>query len=203
MKRSTGIGNSDGGPIGPNGISNWPAGLAAQLGPRRTLTGQPLPPALQAVAAAQAAGLLTAEHVKVLRDAVADLPGFVVLISQGSGNKTDQPIFSRLWGSGFLPSRHQGVRFRSQGDPVLYLSNPEGIDATNRRALLDGIRDLNAIAEHSVGDPEIQTRISQYEMAFRMQSSVPELMDLSREPKHVLDAYGPGTQARHTSGLMA
>jgi hypothetical protein len=119
-----------------------------------------------------------------------NLPAFVVLISQGSGNKTDQPIFSRLWGSGFLPSRHQGVRFRSAGDPVLYLSNPEGIDAANRRSLLDGIRDLNGIAEQSVGDPEIQMRISQYEMAFRMQSSVPDLTDLSREPAHIIESYG-------------
>ncbi len=119
-----------------------------------------------------------------------NLPAFVVLISQGSGNKTDQPIFSRLWGSGFLPSRHQGVRFRSGADPVLYLSNPEGIDRENRRQLLDGIRDLNGIAEEASGDPEIQTRIAQYEMAFRMQSSVPELTDLSREPAHVLKAYG-------------
>lgn len=119
-----------------------------------------------------------------------DLPAFVVLISQGSGNKTDQPIFSRLWGSGFLPSRHQGVRFRSSADPVLYLSNPDGIDRENRRQLLDGIRDLNSIAEESSGDPEIQTRIAQYEMAFRMQSSVPELTDLSQEPTHVLKAYG-------------
>lgn len=119
-----------------------------------------------------------------------DLPAFVVLISQGSGNKTDQPIFSRLWGSGFLPSRHQGVRFRSSADPVLYLSNPEGVGRENRRQLLDGIRDLNSIAEESSGDPEIQTRIAQYEMAFRMQSSVPELTDLSQEPAHVLKSYG-------------
>ncbi|MCC7086252.1 MAG: DUF1501 domain-containing protein [Pirellulales bacterium] len=119
-----------------------------------------------------------------------NLPAFVVLISQGSGNKTDQPIFSRLWGSGFLPSRHQGVRFRSGTDPVLFLSNPDGIARENRRALLDGIRDLNLIAGESSGDPEIQTRIAQYEMAFRMQSSVPELTDLSQEPEHVLKAYG-------------
>jgi hypothetical protein len=119
-----------------------------------------------------------------------NLPTFVVLISQGSGNKTDQPIFSRLWGSGFLPSRHQGVRFRSGADPVLYLSNPNGIDGNNRRSLLDGIRDLNLIAEESNVDPEIQTRIAQYEMAFRMQTSVPELTDLSQEPPHVLNSYG-------------
>jgi hypothetical protein len=119
-----------------------------------------------------------------------DLPAFVVMISQGSGNKTDQPIFSRLWGSGFIPSRHQGVRFRSGDDPVLYLSNPPGIDAATRRRMLDAAGRLNRIASESFGDPEIETRIAQYEMAFRMQTSVPELTDLSSEPKHVLDRYG-------------
>ena len=119
-----------------------------------------------------------------------NLPAFIVMISQGSGNKTDQPIFSRLWGSGFLPSRHQGVRFRSGDDPVLYLSNPPGIDSGSRRQMLDGLAELNQIAADSFGDPEINTRIAQYEMAFRMQSSVPDLTDLSKEPKHVLDAYG-------------
>lgn len=119
-----------------------------------------------------------------------NLPAFIVLISQGSGNKTDQPIFSRLWGSGFLPSRHQGVRFRSGQDPVLFLSNPPGMDPQGRRALLDAVRDLNSIAAKSVGDSEIETRIAQYEMAFRMQTSVPELSDISSEPKHILEAYG-------------
>jgi Protein of unknown function (DUF1501) len=119
-----------------------------------------------------------------------NLPAFIVLISQGSGNKTDQPIFSRLWGSGFLPSRHQGVRFRSGGDPVLYLSNPPGIDPHGRRVMLDSVKELNAIASDAVGDAEIETRIAQYEMAFRMQTSVPELSDISGEPQHVLDAYG-------------
>ncbi|HYG77070.1 MAG TPA: DUF1501 domain-containing protein [Planctomycetota bacterium] len=119
-----------------------------------------------------------------------NLPAFVVMISQGSGNKTDQPIFSRLWGSGFIPSQHQGVRFRSGDDPVLYLSNPGGIDSETRRRMLDGVNELNQIEAASVGDPEINTRIAQYEMAFRMQTSVPELADLSKEPKHILDMYG-------------
>jgi len=118
------------------------------------------------------------------------LPAFIVLISQGSGNKTDQPIFSRLWGNGFLPSRHQGVRFGGGTDPVLYLSNPPGVDAESRRRMLDAESQLNQMAEKTFGDPEINTRIAQYEMAFRMQTSVPELTDLSKEPKQVLDAYG-------------
>jgi hypothetical protein len=120
----------------------------------------------------------------------ADLPAFVVMISQGSGNKTDQPIFSRLWGAGFLPSEHQGVRFRSGQDPVLYLSNPPGVDPATRRRMLDAVAELNAGSAEAIGDPEIETRIAQYEMAFRMQTSVPELTDLSNEPQSVLDAYG-------------
>lgn len=118
------------------------------------------------------------------------LPAFIVMISQGSGNKTDQPIFSRLWGNGFLPSRHQGVRFGSGSDPVLYLSNPPGVNAEARRRMLDAEKQLNQMAEKTFGDPEINTRISQYEMAFRMQTSVPELTDISKEPKSVLDMYG-------------
>ncbi|WP_254507066.1 DUF1501 domain-containing protein [Anatilimnocola floriformis] len=119
-----------------------------------------------------------------------NLPSFVVMISQGSGNKTDQPIFSRLWGPGFLPSEHQGVRFRSGDDPVLYLSNPPGVDATARREMLDGVGQLNQLASNAIQDPEIQTRIAQYEMAYRMQSSVPELTDLSSESKETLEMYG-------------
>ncbi|HEV3344579.1 MAG TPA: DUF1501 domain-containing protein [Pirellulales bacterium] len=119
-----------------------------------------------------------------------NLPAFIVMISQGSGNKTDQPIFSRLWGSGFIPSQHQGVRFRSGEDPVLYLSNPPGVDAETRRRQLDGLGELNELAAQSFGDPEIATRIAQYEMAFRMQTSVPELTDLSNEPRHIIDQYG-------------
>src|SRR5262245_16957567 len=119
-----------------------------------------------------------------------NLPAFIVMISQGSGNKTDQPIFSRLWGSGFLPSRHQGVRFRTGSDPVLYLSNPPGIDSSDRREMLDGVEELNKLAAKSFGDPEINTRIAQYEMAYRMQASVPELVDLSKEDKQTIDMYG-------------
>jgi hypothetical protein len=129
-----------------------------------------------------------------------NLPAFVVLISQGSGNKTDQPLFSRLWGSGFLPSAHQGVKFRSQGDPVLFLRNPEGIDDSTRREMLDALRTLNREQFAALGDPEIETRIASYEMAYRMQASVPELTDLSKEPAGTFDLYGadarqPGTYA--------
>lgn len=120
-----------------------------------------------------------------------NLPAFVVLISQQSGLNIDQPLFSRLWSSGFLPSNYQGVKFRSAGDPVLYLSDPPGIDKDTRRRMLDGVSKLNQINSEAYGDPEIETRISQYEMAYRMQTSVPELMDISKEPKHVLDMYGP------------
>jgi uncharacterized protein (DUF1501 family) len=119
-----------------------------------------------------------------------NLPAFIVMISQGSGNKTDQPLFSRLWGSGFLPTQHQGVRFRSGHDPVLYLSNPEGIDAESRRRMLDGLNQLNRMAAEAFGDPEINTRIAQYEMAYRMQASVPELTDLSGESAETLALYG-------------
>jgi hypothetical protein len=118
------------------------------------------------------------------------LPAFIVMISQGSGNKTDQPIFSRLWGNGFLPSEHQGVRFGAGADPVLYLSNPPGVDAAARRRMLDAEAQLNKMAEKTFGDPEINTRIAQYEMAFRMQTSVPDLTDFSKEPQQILDMYG-------------
>ncbi len=129
-----------------------------------------------------------------------NLPAFIVLISQGSGNKTDQPLFSRLWGSGFLPSSYQGVKFRSQGDPVLYLSNPSGLDPAARREQLDTLRSLNELRVNELGDPEIETRIGSYEMAYKMQASVPELMDLSREPASTFESYGadarkPGTYA--------
>jgi hypothetical protein len=120
----------------------------------------------------------------------ADLPAFVVLLSQGSGNPSDQPVSSRLWGSAFLPSQHQGVRFRSGNDPVLYLSNPPGVSAEARRDVLDSVNRLNRINHAEVGDPEIQTRIAQFEMAFRMQTSVPDLTDLSREPAAVRARYG-------------
>ncbi|MSU80198.1 MAG: DUF1501 domain-containing protein [Gemmataceae bacterium] len=120
-----------------------------------------------------------------------DLPAFVVMISQGSGNPADQPLYDRLWGSGFLPSQYQGVKFRSTGDPVLFLSNPEGIDPATRRRMLDDLARLNQLRLEQSGDPEIRTRIAQYELAFRMQTAVPELTDISREPRHVLDMYGP------------
>jgi hypothetical protein len=121
----------------------------------------------------------------------ANLPSYVVLTSFGSGRPDDQPLYDRLWGSGFLPSKHQGVKFRNKGDAVLYLSNPPGISAKTRRGTLDRLGALNSQRFETVGDPEIQTRIAQYEMAFRMQTSVPELLDVSKEPKHVLDSYGP------------
>ncbi len=130
----------------------------------------------------------------------SDLPSFVVMISNGSGNPADQPLYDRLWGSGFLPSKFQGVKFRSVGDPVLYLSNPPGQDATTRRRVLDDLAELNRLKLSTAGDPEIATRISQYELAFRMQTSVPELTDVSKEPEHIFEMYGadarkPGTFA--------
>ena len=121
----------------------------------------------------------------------ADLPAYVVLTSFGSGRKDDQPLYDRLWGAGFLPSRHQGVKFRNSGDPVLYLADPPGIDRDTRRGTLDRIAALNAARSGVIGDPEIAARTAQYEMAFRMQASVPDLVRISDEPKHVLDAYGP------------
>ncbi len=123
-----------------------------------------------------------------------DMPGFVVLISQGSNLNQSQPLFSRLWGSGFLPSRYQGVKFRSSDDPVLYLSNPRGIDTSTRRSMIDAVAEINRMRSEEFGDPEIETRIAQYEMAYRMQASVPELMDLSQEPEHVFERYGPDSR---------
>lgn len=117
-----------------------------------------------------------------------DLPGFVVLTSVGGGQS--QPIAARQWHSGFLPSRFQGVRFRSQGDPVLYVNNPNGVNRKQQGAIVKTIQGLNQIAYKEFFDPEIETRIAQYEMAFRMQASVPELMDTTNEPKHILDLYG-------------
>ncbi len=119
-----------------------------------------------------------------------DLPGFVVMISPGAGGG-GQPLYDRLWGSGFLPTKYQGVKFRSVGDPVLYLSNPAGFDSTMRRKYLDALGELNQQKLDDYGDPEIATRISQYEMAFRMQSSVPELTDLSKESASTFEMYGP------------
>jgi len=120
-----------------------------------------------------------------------DLPAYVVMTSWGTGRPNDQPLYDRLWGAGFLPTQHQGVKFRNSGDPVLYLSDPKGINRKMRRDMLDEIAKLNRKDRQVVGDPEIDARISQYEMAFRMQSSVPDLTDVSKEPKHILDSYGP------------
>ena len=120
-----------------------------------------------------------------------DLPAFIVLISHGSGKDANQGLLERLWGSGFLPSSHQGVKFRSSGDAVLYLSDPPGIDRNLRRRMLDGLAALNGQQLQESGDPEIATRMAQYEMAFRMQSSVPELTDLNDEPASTFEMYGP------------
>jgi hypothetical protein len=120
-----------------------------------------------------------------------DLPAYVVLTSFGSGRKDDQPLYDRLWGAGFLPTEHQGVRFRNTGAPVLYLDDPPGIDRPTRRATLDRVAALNARRAELLGDPEIAARTGQYEMAFRMQASVPDLVRLADEPRDVLEAYGP------------
>jgi hypothetical protein len=120
-----------------------------------------------------------------------DLPAFVVMVSLGTGNTGDQPLYDRLWGSGFLPSRYQGVKFHSSPDPVLYLSNPAGIDGGVRRRFLDDLARLNRKNAAAVGDPEILSRVAQYEMAYRMQTSVPELTDLTKEPERTFERYGP------------
>lgn len=119
-----------------------------------------------------------------------ELPAFVAMVSIGSGNG-GQPLYDRLWGSGFLPTKHQGVKFLASGDPVLYLSNPPGVDSSTRRRFLDDLASLNELTQAEYGDPETSTRISQYEMAYRMQTSVPELNDLSDESQATLDSYGP------------
>ncbi len=123
-----------------------------------------------------------------------NLPAFVVLQSTWSAKREAQALYSRLWGSGFLPSKHQGVALRAQGDPVLYLSNPAGIDASLRRVMLDGLGKMNRQLHEEVGDPEIQARIAQYEMAFRMQTSVPDLMNLKDEPESIFQMYGPDSR---------
>lgn len=126
-----------------------------------------------------------------------NLPSFVVLVSK---NASGQPLYSRLWGNGFLPSRHQGVQFRSGKDPVLFLNNPENYDGADRAEMLGYLKNLNKIQYETYGDPEINTRISQYEMAYRMQTSVPDITDMSDEPDEVFEMYGkdsrdPGTYA--------
>ncbi|MFZ9791692.1 MAG: DUF1501 domain-containing protein [Gemmataceae bacterium] len=121
----------------------------------------------------------------------SDLPAFVAMISRPSGPTNAQPLHERMWGSGFLPSRYQGVRFSSGKDPVLFLSNPPGINTERRRAMLDDVAALNRLKFDEVQDPETQSRIDQYEMAFRMQAAVPELADFSKEPAKILERYGP------------
>ena len=125
----------------------------------------------------------------------SNLPTFIVLVSKNSGG---QPLYARLWGNGFLPSHHQGVQFRSGRDPVLYLNNPEGYDTADRRGMLDHLNELNRLQADTYNDPEVVNRIQQYEMAFRMQTSVPEVTDFSDEPEYIYDLYGkdsrdPGT----------
>ncbi|RFC42509.1 MAG: Protein of unknown function (DUF1501) [Verrucomicrobia bacterium] len=121
----------------------------------------------------------------------SDLPSYVVLTSFGTGRKGDQPLYDRLWSAGFLPAKYQGVKFRNKGEPVLYLNNPAGMDRSLRRDSLDEIAALNQHQLEQLGDPEIQNRIAQYELAFRMQASVPDLTDLSNESDSVLASYGP------------
>ncbi|MEP3210550.1 MAG: DUF1501 domain-containing protein [Maribacter sp.] len=132
-----------------------------------------------------------------------NLPTFITLITKNMGG---QPLYSRLWGNGFLPTEHQGVQFRSGKDPVLYLSDPENYDGNDRRQMLDYLGKLNDVQHDAYGDPEIQARMAQYEMAFRMQTSVPEVTDMSDEPEYIFDMYGedsrdPGTYAANC--LMA
>jgi hypothetical protein len=139
-----------------------------------------------------------------LGSANENLPAFIVMVSKDAPQ--DQPLYARLWGNGFLPSKHQGVQFRSGNDPVLYLSNPNGYSSSDRRSMLDALKDLNQVQEEIYGDPEVSNHIAQYEMAFRMQTSVPEVNDLSDEPDWVFDLYGesarnPGTYAANC--LMA
>ena len=129
-----------------------------------------------------------------------DLPSYVVLTSIGSGRQDDQPLYDRLWGSGFLPTKYQGVRLRNTGDPVLFLSDPHGVDRQTRREMLDELTGLNEIRRAVTKDPETETRIEQYELAFRMQTSVPELLDISTEPAAVLEMYGPDV---HRKGSYA
>lgn len=120
-----------------------------------------------------------------------NLPAYMVLMSQGSGKNPGQPLFSRLWGSGFLPSNHQGVNLRPGADPVLFLANPKGTTRTSRRSMLDNLARLNNLQAQESGDPEIPARIAAYEMAFRMQSSVPSLTDVSDESESTFERYGP------------
>ena len=130
-----------------------------------------------------------------------NLPAYTVLMSQGSGKNPGQPLFSRLWGSGFLPSNHQGVNLRPGANPVLYLANPDGVTPASRRAMLNDLAKLNGMQADQTGDPEIQSRVAAYEMAFRMQSSVPDLTDLSDESDSTFELYGP--EARRPGSFAA
>ncbi|WDE99043.1 DUF1501 domain-containing protein [Lentisphaera profundi] len=127
-----------------------------------------------------------------------NLPTYVAMTPSWTGRKDAQALYQRLWGSGFLPSEHQGIGFRSQGDPVLYLSDPKGVNSSTRRNMLDSLAAMNRKHFKDVNDPEINTRISQYEMAFRMQTSVPELTDTSKEKKSTLEMYGPDVHKKGT-----
>jgi hypothetical protein len=127
-----------------------------------------------------------------------NLPSFIVLISHPSREAETQALYHRLWGAGFLPSAHQGVQFRAATDPVLYLSNPPGISAKARRRMLDSLASLNEMQLKEFGDPEINTRIAQYEMAYRMQTSVPDVVSIDDEPDHAIDAYGPNARTPGT-----
>jgi len=128
----------------------------------------------------------------------SDLPAFVAMVSTGTGRPGGQPLYDRLWGSGFLPTTHQGVKFRGVGDPVLYLNDPQGIDRSMRRRMLDDLAAINRIKLREFGDPEIATRIAQYELAYRMQMSVPDLTDLSDEPEATFAEYGPESKKKGT-----
>jgi hypothetical protein len=121
-----------------------------------------------------------------------NLPAFIVLVSKDASK--DQPLYARLWGNGFLPSEHQGVQFRSGKDPVLFLNNPEGYDGNDRKEMLDYLNKLNTLQNNAWGDPEVDARISQYEMAFRMQTSVPEVMDTQGESDETFELYGPNSR---------
>lgn len=134
----------------------------------------------------------------------SNLPGFVVLLSSGRGGQM-QPIAARQWSSGFLPGKYQGVKLNSNGDPVLYIKNPKGVSTEAQKNTIDAVNTLNRLEYDELKDPEIQTRISQYELAFQMQASVPDLVDMSKEPKSVLEAYGatPGDGSFASNCLLA
>jgi len=123
-----------------------------------------------------------------------NLPSFIVLVSKNASK--DQPLYARLWGNGFLPSEHQGVQFGSGKDPVLFLNNPEGYDGADRKEMLDYLSKLNQLQNEPWGDPEVNARIAQYEMAFRMQTSVPEVLDTSEETNEIFDLYGPDSREK-------